>query len=316
MGENSKIQWCDHTFNPWVGCTKVSPGCANCYAEADMDKRRHFAKWGPHGTRVLTSAANWKKPLKWNREAEQEGRPRVVFCASLADVFEDWTGPIVNSKGETVRICESDCGYIQTEPGICHGCGFGSAEPATLDDIRAMLFSALIEQTPNLIWRILTKRPENIRRFWPSLMAGGALRPVDNVFLYTSVENQEQADRRIPELLKSMGLGRILGISAEPLLERITVNRWLSPAMINHVIVGGESGINSRPFSSEWARTLFEQCHDHRVPFFMKQFGSNGYMETPKRRIDLNLKDPKGGDPSEWPEMFDVRELPEEYYSL
>lgn len=314
MGDQTKIQWCDHTFNPWVGCTKVSPGCAHCYAEADMDQRRHFAKWGPNGTRVMTSAANWKKPLKWDWDAAAAGVKRVVFCASLADVFEDWTGPIVNSKGETVRICESDCGYIQTEPGTCHGCGFGSADPATLDDIRATLF-LLISSTPNLIWRILTKRPENIRRFWPLRMGGGTLRRADNVFLYTSVENQAQAVRRIPELLNCTDLSPVLGISAEPLLEQIELE-WLAPGLINHVIVGGESGPAARPFCSEWARNLFEQCRFAGVPFFMKQFGSNGYMETPKRRIELNLKDPKGGDPSEWPEMFRVRELPEEFYSL
>lgn len=92
MGETTKINWCHSTFNPWVGCTKVAAGCANCYAERDFDKRRHFATWGPHGTRVLTSEENWRKPMKWNREAEQTGLRKRVFCASLADVFEEWDG--------------------------------------------------------------------------------------------------------------------------------------------------------------------------------------------------------------------------------
>lgn len=316
MGENTKIQWCDHTFNPWIGCTKVSPGCANCYAEADMDKRRHFASWGPNGTRVMTSAANWKKPLKWNREAEQDGVKRVVFCASLADVFEDWTGPIVNSKGETVRSCESDCGYIQTEPGVCHGCGFGSADPATMDDIRVMLFSSLIAHTPNLIWRILTKRPENIRRFWPLRMGGGTLRRADNVFLYTSVENQAQADRRIPQLLDCTDLSPVLGISAEPLLEQIELE-WLAPGLINHVIVGGESGPEARPFNSVWADMLKIQCAGHNVPFFMKQFGSTAVCEPSAGcGYVFTFADKKGGDITEWPTQYRVRELPETYYSL
>lgn len=316
MGENSKIEWCDHTFNPWVGCTKVSPGCANCYAEADMDKRRRFAKWGPNGTRVLTSPANWKKPLKWNRDAEQEGRRRVVFCASLADVFEDWTGPIVNSKGETVRICESDCGHIQTDPGICNGCGFGVAEPATMDDIRATLFINLITQTPNLIWRIVTKRPENIRRFWPLRMSGGTLRRSENVFLYTSVENQSQVDQRIPKLLDCTDLSPVLGISAEPLLERVEIE-WLAPGLINHVIVGGESGPNARPFCSGWAYDFRLRCQNTGVPLFVKQFGSNpfaGYV--PGENEKMKLKDSKGGDWDEWLPVYRVRELPEEFYSL
>lgn len=144
----TKIQWADYTFNPWIGCTKVHTGCANCYAEADMDKRRGRVRWGPHGTRSRTSDDYWKEPLKWNRQAKPitdlrklkagrtgrfywkdtlarpsfihgttehhddlgtilsgggnmqmscfrsfvPDRPRV-FCASLADVFEDWDGP-------------------------------------------------------------------------------------------------------------------------------------------------------------------------------------------------------------------------------
>jgi len=91
MAENSAISWTDHTFNPWMGCTKVSEGCKNCYAERDFDKRRHLVEWGPGKPRVRTSEANWKKPLAWNRKAEKDGvRPRV-FCASLAD----WLDPEV-----------------------------------------------------------------------------------------------------------------------------------------------------------------------------------------------------------------------------
>lgn len=84
MGANSKIEWCDHTFNPWIGCTKVSPGCAHCYAERDFAIRKKFVTWGKGQPRVRTSAANWKKPLQWNRQ----GRARI-FCASLADVFDE-----------------------------------------------------------------------------------------------------------------------------------------------------------------------------------------------------------------------------------
>ena len=87
MAENSKIEWTDHTFNPWIGCQKVSPGCDRCYAEAMMDHRYGRVQWGPHGERVRTSAANWRKPRQWAKAANGV-RPRV-FCASLADVFDN-----------------------------------------------------------------------------------------------------------------------------------------------------------------------------------------------------------------------------------
>jgi len=89
VGENSKIEWTDHTFNPWIGCQKVSPGCDHCYAEAMMDHRYHKVEWGPHGERKRTSAANWRKPLQWAKAARATGtRPRV-FCASLADWLDN-----------------------------------------------------------------------------------------------------------------------------------------------------------------------------------------------------------------------------------
>lgn len=89
MAEHTKIEWCDHTFNPWIGCTKVSPACDNCYAEHLMDRRMDRAKWGAGEDRVRTSAANWREPLKWQRRAERDGTRPFVFCASLADVFDN-----------------------------------------------------------------------------------------------------------------------------------------------------------------------------------------------------------------------------------
>jgi protein gp37 len=89
MGENSKIEWTDHTFNPWIGCQKVSPGCDHCYAEAMMDTRYGRVKWGPHGERKRTSEANWRKPIAWDKAAAMRGVRARVFCASLADVFDN-----------------------------------------------------------------------------------------------------------------------------------------------------------------------------------------------------------------------------------
>ena len=87
MGENSKIEWTTHTFNPWFGCQKVSPGCDHCYAEAMMDHRYGKVQWGPHGNRIRTSQANWRLPIKWAKHANGS-RPRV-FCASLADWLDN-----------------------------------------------------------------------------------------------------------------------------------------------------------------------------------------------------------------------------------
>jgi protein gp37 len=128
MAENTKIQWTDHTFNPWIGCAKVNEGCANCYAENLMANRYHRVVWGPSGTRSKTKT--WRDPVRWNSEAGAAGEFRKVFCASLADVFED--------REELVPW-------------------------------RKELFQ-LIDFCKNLTWLLLTKRPENIRRMWPDNM--------------------------------------------------------------------------------------------------------------------------------------------------
>lgn len=93
MGEVTKIEWCDHTFNPWIGCTRVSPACDNCYAAEMMDSRYGRAKWGPGEARVRTAPSNWQQPRKWNRAAERDGQRPFVFCSSLADVFDNEVDP-------------------------------------------------------------------------------------------------------------------------------------------------------------------------------------------------------------------------------
>lgn len=122
MVENSKIEWCDHTFNPWIGCQKVSPGCDNCYAEALMDKRYHRVSWGPHGERKRTSNSNWSLPMRWNRSARKQHLDRrpTVFCGSLCD----WLDNRVPNQWREDLAC-------------------------------------VIEATPDLEWLLLTKRPEN-----------------------------------------------------------------------------------------------------------------------------------------------------------
>ena len=223
MGQNSTIEWTHHTFNPWWGCTKVSPGCTHCYAETWANRYGHDI-WGPRKARRIFGESHWQDPVKWNRQAMQQGERIRVFCASMADVFED---------------------------------------NASIREERKKLWS-LIEETPMLDWLLLTKRPENMLRFapwqlqWPS-----------NIWAMTSIENQEQAEKRIPLLAEV--LASVRGLSVEPLIGPVNLAQWLQD--IHWVIVGGESGPGSRPINPEWVRSIRDQCTEANVPFFFKQWG-------------------------------------------
>ena len=228
MGEATAISWTNHTFQPWMGCSHVSPGCDNCYAEA-LGKRTGRVKWGDDAERVMMSEAYWLNPIKWNAAAKKAGRPALVFCASLADVFED-------------------------RPEL--------AEP------RARLFH-LIAETPWLIWQLLTKRPENVRRLWPMWWLFD--RWPENVWIGTTVEDQERADERIPKLLEIPA--RVRFLSCEPLLGPLDLSRWLKIGGIGWIIVGGESGPGHRPLDLDHARDVLHQARAADVPAFFKQVG-------------------------------------------
>ena len=248
MAENSKIEWTDHTFNPWVGCTKISPACDHCYAEGWAKRTGQAHLWT--GDRRRTSEAYWQGPHKWNARAEREGRRYRVFCASLADVFDNQV------------------------PAVWR------------DDLWR-----LIAATPHLDWLLLTKRPQNIRKF----IDGAAL---PNVWLGTTVETQDEAERRIPHLLATPAAVR--WVSAEPLLGPLDLkladgvhhhpdNDQSNPAVgaivhaamkklgaptIDWIVAGGESGPGARPMHPDWARSLRDQCANAGVPFHWKQWGA------------------------------------------
>lgn len=282
MAENSKIEWTHHTFNPWMGCSKVHTGCAHCYAEELMDNRYGKAKWGPQGTRVRTTEANWRKPLQWDRAAASAGERHRVFCASLADIFENWDGDIVDSKGRQLM-----------KPDI--------QRRVTMDDMRVDLFR-LIDATPHLDWLLLTKRPENVRRMWPEIDIQSQQQADDrnergemyrrNVWLGTSVSDQETADKAVPKLLDCRDLSPVLFLSAEPLVgavdltylrgrqfewwdafngQHVTHSSQQNCPTVDWVIAGGESGVSRRPMELRWAEYLRDQCRAADVPFFMKQ---------------------------------------------
>lgn len=105
MGANSRIEWTDHTFNPWIGCSAYHTGCLNCYAEADFDTRRGQVRWGPDGTRRKTSEAYWDQPFAWNRQAQREGRRFLVMAGSLCDVFERWNGSVIDVQPRWTPGC-------------------------------------------------------------------------------------------------------------------------------------------------------------------------------------------------------------------
>lgn len=287
MGENSKIEWTDHTWNAWIGCEEINPACDHCYAR-EMAQRYGWAKWGPDGTRRITAPSNWRKPITWNAKAAKEGNRYRVFCESLSDLFEDWQGAMRNHKGTIEHRCGEGhrigLETIHVEGIECDsGCGLLSF-PWSMLDVRAEVF-ALIDETPNLDWLLLTKRPENINRFWSAYDSPERSRP--NVWLGTSIPNQEWADKLVPELLRFSCLGAGAFLSVEPLLGPIDLEPYLGNAVtwnedgsrcweepgINWVIAGGESGSKARPCHPDWIRSLRDQCQAAGVPFFFKQWG-------------------------------------------
>ena len=319
MGSRTGIEWCHHTFNPWRGCTKVSAGCANCYAET-LSRRNPavLGKWGPKGTRVAAAESYWRLPLAWNRAAAEAGERRRVFCASLADVFED---------RPELRLA------------------------------RARLFN-LIASTPELDWLLLTKRPENIIALWPgTTVENPPMAEVDghrvfaNLWLGVSVEDQATADARIPVLLETPAARRF--VSAEPLVGPVSLRilpgrrrvwcpgcggeRWIGlgpcgacsarpPHGLDWIIVGGESGPKARACDVQWIRSLVTEGRIARVPVFVKQRGALWYDERAGESIRgacvvagahlmegtwrfVRQRSEAGKDPAEWPADLRVREF-------
>lgn len=286
MSTETGIGWTDSTFNPWMGCTAVSPACDHCYAQTLVEGRFKRAEWGPGKPRARTSPANRKLPLQWEREHEafyrEHGRNRRVFCASLADVFDN------------------------------------EVDPTWRDDL-----FRLIAATPHLTWQLLTKRIGNVENMLafalmsqPAPINPRSTWPWPNVWLGITVCNQQEADRDIPKLLAVPAAKRFLSI--EPMLGainlRLPTRKFLRSdgiACCNHccngdrcddpthhergrpewavhcpycrgtgkgkpidwVIAGGESGPHAQPSHPDRFRSLRDQCAAAGVPFFFKQWG-------------------------------------------
>lgn len=253
MGETTGIAWTDHTFNPWEGCTKVSPGCDNCYA-ATRDERWGGDHWGKGKPRKTMSESYWFGPVKWNRIAREAGRIDKVFCGSLCDVMDDEA-----PAGQRERLW------------------------------------AMIDQTPHLMWQLLTKRPSRYQSYLPVMGFKH-----DNVILGTTTENQEFFNVRVPEL--DLGAAHLMRrnelaspmslrrprvktfTSYEPALGPITIEFAAKLGMApDWIIFGGETGNAPRPMEQAWAENIKAECEEFHVKFFMKQVSAR----TPKQAAAL-----------------------------
>lgn len=265
---STKIQWTDETWNPSVGCSKVSTGCENCYAERMA--RRQIAMGNKQYKGTVDERGKWTgktnlvesqlaKPLRWRK-------PRKVFVCSMGDLFHE------------------------------------SVPDESIEEVFAVM--ALADKHT---FQVLTKRPDRMRAFladdgdryhW-AMIEGHAQRihhmrtgedpsmwlavhgPLPNVWLGTTVENQAAADERIPHLLSTPAAVRF--VSCEPLVGAVDLSGYMDEGWfyneepldgpLDWVIAGGESGPGARPMHPDWARSLRDQCQAAGVPFFFKQHG-------------------------------------------
>jgi protein gp37 len=291
MSEYSSIEWTDSTFNPWIGCTKVGPGCDHCYAERDMDHRRGRAKWGAGQPRSRTSFEYWRQPLRWN-------------------AVQWWSCPACGWRGPDSKVATAGLGHA-----ACPTCP--SPRPA-LEFARQRVFCAsladvfdnevdaewrrdlfdLIRATPRLDWLLLTKRIGIAERLARAAADGRCTWP-ENVWLGATVVNQEEVDRDVPKLLATSA--RVRFLSVEPMLGPVDLTRvaveglrlpteggqgyidaldprnedryYEAPSRVDWVICGGESGPQARPMQIAWARSLRDQCVATSTPFLFKQWG-------------------------------------------
>lgn len=313
--KSTPIEWADYSWSPWWGCTPVSPGCAHCYAAAWSKWTRGLEyKRGVPRERIK----DWKRPLTLNRLAQEFRIMRCPKCGQVQDARS-----VCRTADCLTLGSEMDCvRYPTVFPSMCDP--FDEEVP---EQWRSEFFS-LMGATPCLTWLVLTKRPAVAAKVmgtqsWP------------NVAIGTSTENQDQAEVRIPHLLKITGaLFRF--VSAEPLLGEVNLDKWLwrlpeplcegcpkdvncdccirtakenGLASIDWVIVGGESGRKARACNVEDFAALSRQVqHAEGTALFQKQLGAVPMLDN---GTELKLKDKKGGDPSEWPFKAD-RQFPAE----
>ena len=236
MAENSSISWTTHTWNPVIGCSKVSPACDGCYAEAMMDKRYGRAQWGGPGrgagTRVRTSKSTWDAPLKWQRQAEKDGSRPFVFCASLADVFDN-----------------------QWENGW-----------------RAEAFEVM-HKTPRLVYLLLTKRPQLIVKLSD---AAGGLPSNAAIGTTVEDQKRADVNLPALAVAKQELSPLFTFGSFEPLLGPVTIPPQFMPDWIITGGETNQGTHRARDSDLEWFRSLRDQAEAANKPFHLKQITAHG----------------------------------------
>jgi protein gp37 len=327
MSEQTKISWCDSTINFWRGCTKVSPGCANCYAETLVTTRLQ-GEWGKGKPRQHGKGAV-KDALAFNRkpficESCGEGFSQECQHDNADGKNKNWTNCcVVNPKFHRRRIFSLSLGdWLDEEVPI--------------EWLAEMLYAVF--RCDQVTWILCTKRPENgisalakalkWAFFHASNFMGKACfmdwlndwhegKPPKHVILLASVENQAMADKRIPQLLAIPAVCR--GLSLEPLLGPVLLpaEQELSGGDLNWLIIGGESGPKARPCNVDWIRALVRQGRAAGVATFVKQMGANPVVTMteanrhgPPPDDFRTFTDKKGGDPAEWPIDLRIQEFP------
>ncbi|WP_426304063.1 phage Gp37/Gp68 family protein [Acidovorax facilis] len=264
MSTNTTIEWCDHTFNPWEGCQKMGPGCDNCYAEA---RNVRFAggtavNWGPGAPRRRTSAANWNLPKRWNAQADafmtQHGRRQRVFCASLADVFDNavdpqWRADLFKLIADTPNL---DWLLLTKRIG-----NVARMIPFGWQDFR---------MPPNIWIGATIVNQAELDRDLPKLYA-------------------------VPARVRFLSIEPLLGPVT---LDYWPIFDEHEKPLLHWVIVGGESGPNARPMHPDWARSLRDQCEAAGVPFLFKQWGEFNFspITLSENRPHICAIDPAGED--------------------
>ncbi len=252
MTTNTKIEWADHTFNPWIGCTKVGPGCDHCYAEADFDKRRGIVSWGAGQPRKRTAPSTWAMPARWNAEAARLGIRYRVFCASLADVFDNEVDREWRDDLATLILRTPHLDWLLLTKRI------GNA-----GEMLGEMF--LDGPPPNIrIGATITSQPEADRDII-KLLSLGLPNFVSMEPLLGPVDLGLQCENWGNDIVMDPETGAYECCKACDFTGIGNAIDW--------VIVGGESGPNARPMHPDWARSLRDQCQAAGVPFLFKQWG-------------------------------------------
>lgn len=296
MSDGSKIEWTEATWNPVTGCTKVSPGCDNCYAERIVNRFKGKGAFD----KVELSEPKLSAPLKWRK-------PRRIFVNSMSDLFHDdvpdefiarvWA-VMAATPQHTYQILTKRHGRMKAF--LNDICRCGSGHPPGTHLMSAMQWAAT-RGNPNWIPGLDSDVVAEATRG----MTWGKVLP--NVWLGVSVEDQKWADIRIPALLETPAAVRWL--SCEPMLGKVSLRtgRYAMPPNgevrgtsldgIDWCVVGGESGPGARPMELGWAQFLVDQCQAASVPVFVKQLGSR----WGKNHHDIDA----------FPESLRVREYPQ-----